>query len=161
MSVRQLLIQTDSIAAPTKHPPRSCVLVLVGAYLLGYKAGGPIRSIANLVAALGEKFPFRIVTLDRDLGDKAPFPGVVVNQWIQVGQADVLYLRPGFQGLLSSPWCSKSRFLRVKSLRYSQEFFVESVSWRWAGGSIESGKKICGWRIRSWSQHRGIHFMSV
>ena|ERR1039458_4437225 len=144
MSVRQLLIQTDSIAAPTKHPPRSCVLVLVGTYLPGYKTGGPIRSIANLVAALGEEFPFRIVTLDRDLGDKAPFPGVVVNQWIQIGQADVLYLRPGFQDLLSSPWCSKSRFLRVKSLRYLQEFFVESVHGDGQAAASRAARRFVG-----------------
>jgi glycosyltransferase involved in cell wall biosynthesis len=75
--------------------------VLVGTYLPGYKAGGPLRSVANLVATLGEEFDFKIVTLDRDLGDKAPFPGIVVNQWIRVGQAYVLYLRPGLRGLLS------------------------------------------------------------
>jgi hypothetical protein len=55
------------------------VLVLVGTYLPGYKAGGPLRSIANLVATLGLEFHFRIVTLDRDLGDKLPFLSVLTK----------------------------------------------------------------------------------
>jgi glycosyltransferase involved in cell wall biosynthesis len=81
---------------------RKRVLVLLGAYLPGYKAGGPTRSIANMVAALGDEVQFKIVTLDRDLGDKAPYPGIVENQWQRVGLADVMYLRPGWRGLLGS-----------------------------------------------------------
>lgn len=75
------------------------VLTLLPSYLPGYKAGGPIRSIANLVAALGEEVHFRIVTSDRDLGDEDPFSSVAVNRWVRVGRADVLYLRPGVRGL--------------------------------------------------------------
>jgi glycosyltransferase involved in cell wall biosynthesis len=79
---------------------RPRVLVCLGTYLPGYKAGGPIRSVENLVAKLGNEFDFRIVTSDRDLGEKVPFPGIVTNQWVRVGQADVLYLPPGVRGLL-------------------------------------------------------------
>ncbi|HEX4135268.1 MAG TPA: glycosyltransferase [Bryobacteraceae bacterium] len=75
------------------------MLVFVSTYIPGYKAGGPIRSIENLVAAFGDEFRFRIVTLDRDLGDKVPFPGIVVNRWVQVGRADVMYFRPDIRGL--------------------------------------------------------------
>jgi glycosyltransferase involved in cell wall biosynthesis len=76
------------------------VLVLAGCYLPGYKAGGPIRSIENLVAALGREFRFRIVALDRDLGERSPFPGVVANRWVRVGHADVMYVQPARRGLL-------------------------------------------------------------
>ena len=40
---------------------------MCGAYLPGYKAGGPIRSIENLVARLGRELHFKILTADRDL----------------------------------------------------------------------------------------------
>jgi glycosyltransferase involved in cell wall biosynthesis len=102
MSVRQQLTPSDRIAAQIEPPPRNCVLVLVGTYLPGYKAGGPLRSIANLVATLGLEFHFRIVTLDRDHREKSPFPGVVTNRWVRIGQADVMYLRPGLRGFLST-----------------------------------------------------------
>jgi glycosyltransferase involved in cell wall biosynthesis len=81
---------------------KKSILALIGAYLPGYKAGGPVRSIANMVAALGDEVQFKIVTLDRDLGDKAPYPGIVENQWVRVGLADVMYLRPGWRGLLGT-----------------------------------------------------------
>lgn len=70
------------------------VLVFVGAYLPGYKAGGPTRTIANLVENLGDEFEFRIVTSDRDLGDDAPYPGVRARTWLPVGKAHVWYEPP-------------------------------------------------------------------
>jgi SAM-dependent methyltransferase/glycosyltransferase involved in cell wall biosynthesis len=78
------------------HPSRRrIVLVFVRYYLPGYKAGGPLRSIANMVEALGDEFDFRIVTLDRDAGDGEPYPDQDVPGWKRVGKACVLYLSPG------------------------------------------------------------------
>ena len=92
----------DPVGHPMEEVSKSSarILTLTGYYVPGYKAGGPLRSIENLVAAIGGEFHFRIVTLDRDLGDKLPFPGVVTDRWVRVGQADVMYLRPGLRGLL-------------------------------------------------------------
>ena len=44
------------------------ILILNGRYLPGYKDGGPVRSIKNLTDRLGEKYDFRILTVDRDHG---------------------------------------------------------------------------------------------
>jgi glycosyltransferase involved in cell wall biosynthesis len=76
------------------------VLILLGCFFPAYKAGGPIRSIRNLVDALGAEFHFRIVTSDRDIGDTQPFPGIAPNCWIRVGGVEVLYLPPGLNGLV-------------------------------------------------------------
>jgi glycosyltransferase involved in cell wall biosynthesis len=70
------------------------VLILVGHYLPGVKAGGPIRSIANLVEGLGDEMDFRVFTCDRDLGDDAPYSSITPNRWTAVGKAQVLYLSP-------------------------------------------------------------------
>lgn len=77
---------------------RPVILTFVGAYLPGYKAGGPIRSIANLVEHLGDEFDFKIVTLDREPGDPQPYPDIEVNRWNRVGKAQVYYMagRPSF-----------------------------------------------------------------
>lgn len=77
------------------------VLTFIGSYLPGYKAGGPIRSVANLVANLGEEIDFRILTRDRDLGDDAPYADVATGSWLQVGQGQVQYLGPRLQSLFS------------------------------------------------------------
>ncbi|MGN5376481.1 glycosyltransferase [Sphingomonas hankookensis] len=82
-----------SARAPVRpHKPK--ILVFVGGYLPGYRFGGPLQSIANLVDRLGDEFDFRIVTADRDLGSTAPYPDIVPQQWHPVGQAQVLYLAP-------------------------------------------------------------------
>jgi glycosyltransferase involved in cell wall biosynthesis len=105
---------------------RTRVLVLVGTYLPGYKAGGPIRSIANIVAAFGGEFHFRIVTRDRDLGDKSPFPGIVVNRWVRVGHADVMYLRAGLRGILGM-W-AMLRSVDQNTVLYLNSFFARRFS---------------------------------
>jgi glycosyltransferase involved in cell wall biosynthesis len=73
---------------------RPRILVTADWYLPGYKAGGPIRSIAGLVEGLGDELDLRIVTRDRDLGDAAPYPGVPAGSWTRTGAASVLYLPP-------------------------------------------------------------------
>jgi len=90
-----------SVAPTAEQVRRPKILVVLGAYLPGYKAGGPLRSIENLVAALGNEFDFRILTSNHDEGDLAPYPGVVTNRWVPVGRAQVMYLPPGLRGVLS------------------------------------------------------------
>ncbi len=48
---------------------------------------------------LGDEFDFRVVTLDRDLGDKQSYPGIVPGRWTTVGKARVMYLPPERTGL--------------------------------------------------------------
>jgi glycosyltransferase involved in cell wall biosynthesis len=114
--------------------PRPTILILAGYYLPGYKAGGPIRSIRNLAAALATEFHFRIVTLDRDLGDKSPFPGIVANRWVRVDHADVMYLRPGCRGVLGM-WTllrsvDRNTVLYLNSF-YSRRFSMLAALMRW------------------------------
>lgn len=75
-----------------KTKPR--ILVFVSHYLPGFKSGGPVRTISNLVAHLSEEFHFLIVTSDRDLGDNESYEGVSIGHWASVGGASVLYLQP-------------------------------------------------------------------
>lgn len=67
------------------------ILTFLGHYLPGYKAGGPIRTIANMVEHLGDEFCFQIVTSDRDYDDSEAYSGVMADQWQKVGKADVYY----------------------------------------------------------------------
>jgi len=60
-------------------------------YIPGFKGGGPIKSIANLVDNLCDTFDFWIITSDRDLGDATPYNGVQLNKWVTVGCAQVFY----------------------------------------------------------------------
>lgn len=78
------------------------VLLFTRYYAPGYRAGGPIRALVNLVEQLGDEFTFNVVTTDRDSGDTVPYPGVLPNAWDKVGKAKVCYLSPrsrSFAGL--------------------------------------------------------------
>lgn len=68
------------------------ILIFAALYLPGFKGGGPIQSIANIVAALGSEFDFHIITYDRDLGDTSRYSGIEINKWTPVGKAHVWYL---------------------------------------------------------------------
>lgn len=68
------------------------VMVFIRHYLPGFRGGGPIRSLANLIEALGDEFDFRVVTLDRDIDDAHAYPGIETWRWTPVGNAHVMYL---------------------------------------------------------------------
>lgn len=76
------------------------VLIFVSRYLPGYKSGGPIRSIANIVESLGDEFNFLIVTSDRDASDSESYPDLPQDgAWKVVGKARVMYLPPNRMGM--------------------------------------------------------------
>lgn len=69
------------------------ILIFNEYYLPGYKAGGPIRSISNLVSWLGDEFVFKIITKDRDSFEEQAYEGIKVNDWNRVEQAVAYYMR--------------------------------------------------------------------
>jgi glycosyltransferase involved in cell wall biosynthesis len=77
----------------TAKARRPRVLVLTHYYLPGFRGGGPIRSVGNIVLFLGAEFEFEVVTMDRDLGDVKPYAGVQANAWQRCENANVFYLR--------------------------------------------------------------------
>lgn len=68
------------------------VLIFIDWFFPGFKAGGPIQSVTNLVNLLGNEFDFSIVTSDKDLGDVVSYPNVKQNVWANNGGYRVLYL---------------------------------------------------------------------
>ncbi len=71
---------------------RPVVLAFTRFYLPGYQAGGPIRTLSNMVDRLGEEMDFRIVTQDRDVNDQVAYPGIDAAGWNPLGQSRVRYL---------------------------------------------------------------------
>lgn len=57
------------------------VLIFIDWYLPGYKAGGPIQSVANLVAHLKYEFDFSIVTRDTDYCESKAYLNVKSDEW--------------------------------------------------------------------------------
>lgn len=68
------------------------VLILCKHYLPGFKAGGPIKSIANLCSALGDCMRIGVLTLDRDAASAHPYAEIQVNAWNSREKEKVFYL---------------------------------------------------------------------
>lgn len=75
------------------------ILVFTGYYLPGYKGGGPIRTIKNLIDQTSDSFSYRVVTLDRDLGDIYPYNNLKFDSWNRIGNSEVFYIQPGLIGM--------------------------------------------------------------
>ncbi len=68
------------------------VIIFAEYYLPGFKAGGPIQTIPNIVELLGDKYEFHIITGDRDWSDCEGYKNVNIDCWNDVGKAKVYYL---------------------------------------------------------------------
>jgi len=78
---------------------RPIILIFAGVYLPGYRAGGPVRTIANLVECLGDEFDFRIVCADRDFRSQHAYSDVKVDAWNGIGKAQVFYASKRWRSL--------------------------------------------------------------
>ena len=74
------------------HKQKPKLLVFIDYFLPGYKAGGPIKSVNNIITSLSPNFDFDIITSDRDLGDKLPYQNIEFNSWISKDKYSIIYL---------------------------------------------------------------------
>ncbi len=65
--------------------------MLVDYYLPGFRSGGPVRSVSNLVEQLGDGIAFYIITRDKDWRSHERYNNIT-DHWNRVGKAEVLYL---------------------------------------------------------------------
>ncbi len=77
-----------------KCPEPIDILIFTDWYLPGYKAGGPIVSITNMVKALQAHRRIAVVCSDRDYLSGSPYSGIAANIWQQKDDAWVYYLSP-------------------------------------------------------------------
>lgn len=69
------------------------ILVLAEFYLPGFKSGGGMRPLVNMVERFGDDYEFFIVTRDHDgKADKTPYSNITYGVWHPVGKAAVRYL---------------------------------------------------------------------
>lgn len=111
------------------------ILTFTAFYLPGYRGGGPIRTIANMVERLGDEFDFRIVTTDRDLGELHPYQSIKVNAWNQVGKAQVFYSSPASRSLLGIVQLIRATQHDVLYLNsfFNSAFTLKPLLARWLG----------------------------
>jgi glycosyltransferase involved in cell wall biosynthesis len=83
------------VTLPTQRPnlvgAQRRLLIISETYLPGWRAGGPTRSIANLVDGLGDTYEIYVLTRDHDHTDPGPYPNITPNRWTRVGKGLVYY----------------------------------------------------------------------
>lgn len=97
------------------------ILVFCDYYLPGYKSGGGMRTIVNMVERLHDVYEFWIIARDHDgKSDQQPYKNVSINEWNKVEHAKVFYLSK------DKIKCSKLRelILRVEpNMLYFNSYF--------------------------------------
>lgn len=68
------------------------ILIFIDWYKPGYKAGGPIKSVSNIINTLNNDFNFFIITSDRDIDDEVPYTSIELNEWIKKDKYQIAYL---------------------------------------------------------------------
>ena len=101
------------------------ILVFVRYYLPGYRAGGPVRSLSNLVRALGSAYDFRVVCFDRDHGTNHPHPNVPIGQWHRQGEATIRYSAPHELGFA---FCRRMMLETAPDMIYLNSLFDRAFS---------------------------------
>lgn len=60
---------------------RKKILVFIDWFSPGYRAGGPVQSMVNMIAHLKDEFDFFVVTRDTDYCETQPYPGIRPDTW--------------------------------------------------------------------------------
>ncbi len=89
----------------TLNPEKKSVLVFIDWFLPGDKAGGPVRSCANLIDHLGNEFNFSVVTRDTDYTDAIPYASIKSDEWNLHDEKRIYYI--------SSPNLTKETIARI------------------------------------------------
>ncbi len=117
------------------------ILIFIDWFLPGYKAGGPVRSMANMVEYLGDRYDFYIVTRNTDYTETVPYVGVTANQWVDFAPAvKVFYCSGGYQNL--SSYCKL-----VKSEKFDVAYVNGIYSWKFSILPLIALRKFEGKKI--------------
>ena len=68
------------------------ILIFTDYFLPGFKGGGPITSISNLVNLLSKYFDILICTRNHDFGESNPYQNIVYDQITNYKEYNVIYL---------------------------------------------------------------------
>jgi len=68
------------------------VIVFIDWFYPAHKAGGPIRSVYNIVMALSQEMNFYIVTSAYDIGEVKPLDGIETSIWLKKENYSIIYL---------------------------------------------------------------------
>ena len=66
------------------------ILIFYDYFLPGYKAGGPVQSLANMITLLQHEFDFFVITSAYDVNENKPYDDIVLNDWNDLNINEVM-----------------------------------------------------------------------
>jgi len=108
------------------HKPK--ILIFIDWFTPAYKAGGPIKSVSNIVNSLSDVFDFYIITSDRDINDEKPFKNILLNQWVSKKKYTIAYLTEDKRNQFISEVLTEIKFSKFyfNSL-FSKEYTLKPI----------------------------------
>ena len=73
-------------------PKMRKILIFAEVYVPGFKGGGPVVSISNLVDLIEEEYEILVCTRNHDFGEKTPYENIVSDSVTHVNKHKILYL---------------------------------------------------------------------
>jgi glycosyltransferase involved in cell wall biosynthesis len=67
------------------------ILIFIDWYLPGYKAGGPIRSMANMISSLKDEYCFYVICRNSDYLETSPYKNTKPDAWNQLSENENVY----------------------------------------------------------------------
>ncbi len=68
------------------------ILIFTDSFLPGFKGGGPVTSIANLVQLLNQEFNILVCTKNHDFGEAVPYKDIVSDKVTKYKEYNVIYV---------------------------------------------------------------------
>lgn len=113
------------------------MLILTDWYFPGYKAGGPIQSVKNLVEHLHDEVDFSIITGDSDLSESNQYEVSQFDEWIVNEKYRVCYTTPNLrnQFVQNAIEGQDFDFIYLNSL-FSVQFTIRPLITCWRAGRL-------------------------
>jgi len=108
------------------------ILLFVDWFYPGYKAGGPIQSCRNFIAALENDYRIDVITSDRDLGDTQPYAAIRANEWNAYSDSARVYYTASLNAALIQELVKASApdFIYLNSM-FSYRFTILLLALKW------------------------------
>ena len=105
---------------------RSKILIFIDWYLPGYKAGGPVTSMANMVEHLKHWFQFYIITRNTEYMESKPYSDVNTNCWNEIDSGVFVYY-------CSEPAISFRKWAELIQERDYTKIYINGIySWKFS-----------------------------
>jgi glycosyltransferase involved in cell wall biosynthesis len=108
---------------------KKTILIVYEYFFPGYKAGGPIQSLVNLVLTLQHEYTFKVVTTAYDMHAIEPYPNIKLNSW------NTVQLAPNTQSIevwySATPKISIGTFKKIIQQSNASTVYINGLFTQW------------------------------